>query len=543
MVRDDKRKGDKTLNRLNEALAKTIGAEAGSEDELAVAVEQAIRQREAEIQRLERQQSEQREELSELQTVVKAYEEKFNQMKEPPLLSGYVLRLHGADLAAREVGVFSSNQVLKVNVGNIDKNELRQGQYVWLHPKTYAIIGAAQQFEQGIVAKVGDILPNHKLVVTMGEGFEKKVIDTDPALGDEVKIGYEVSLLPPTYEILEVRPSSEIRDLFLGEKPDVHYAQIGGLEHVIDRIRDVIELPYKEPELFKKIHLKPPKGTLLYGPPGCGKTLIAKAVATENDMTFFNIKIADVLSKWVGESENMIKAIFKKARECAPSIVFFDEFDAIGTTRGQQDTAGVHKNIIAQILSEMDGVEALNDVFILAATNRPDMIDPALMRPGRFDEVIEIPRPGREGAAKILSIYLTDDLPMPKAEVERHGSQQAAMKALRDAVIAELYDENKWVEFKLDPEAKESVKTIKRKDIVSGALIQSIVMTAKKNYIKRIVALPRDDPRRYQDGLTLEDLLKAVEEESKEHALVESSVYQKRQRERARFREEGAEVA
>jgi SpoVK/Ycf46/Vps4 family AAA+-type ATPase len=171
------------------------------------------------------------------------------------------------------------------------------------------------------------------------------------------------------------------------------------------------------------------------------------------------------------------------------------------------------------------------------------MIDPALLRPGRFDEVIEIPRPSREGAKKILSIYLTNDLPVPKTEVDRYGNHDAAMESLREAVLRELYDENKWVEFKLDPEAKESVKTIKRKDIVSGALIESIITTAKKNYVKRIIAMPKDDPRRYADGLTLDDLVKAVEEESKEHALVESSVYQKRQRERARFREEGAEVA
>jgi proteasome-associated ATPase len=275
----DKRKGDKTLQRLNDALGKTIGVDAADEDELAAAVETTLRQKDAEISRLERARNAQGEELAELQTVVKAYEEKFNQMKEPPLLSGYVLRLHGPDLGPREVGIHSSNQVLKVNAGNIDKNELKQGQYVWLHPKTYAIIGASQQFEQGLVARVADILPSHKIVVTMGEGFEKKVIDTDPALGDEIKIGYEVSLLPPTYEILEVRPSSEIRDLFLGEKPNVRYEQVGGLDQVIGRIRDVVELPYKEPELFAKIKLKPPKGTLLYGPPGCGKTLIAKAVA------------------------------------------------------------------------------------------------------------------------------------------------------------------------------------------------------------------------------------------------------------------------
>jgi proteasome-associated ATPase len=534
---------DKTLARLNENLAKVLGTEAEDEEEFSTAVATAIRQREAEIQRLERSHGQTREEMAELQTMVKAYEEKFNQMKEPPLLSGYVLRLHGADLQPREVSIASGNQVLKVNTGNMEKGELKQGQYVWLHPKTYAIIGASNSFEQGVVARVADLLPNNKLVVTMGEGFEKKVIDSDPALGDEIKIGYEVSLLPPSYEILEVRPSSEIRDLFLGEKPNIRYDQIGGLEMVIDRVRDVIELPYKEPELFKQIKLKAPKGVLVYGPPGCGKTLLAKAVATENDMTFFNVKVADILSKWVGESENMIKAIFKKARESAPSIIFFDEFDAIGTTRGQQDTAGVHKNIIAQILAEMDGIEALHDVYILGATNRPDMIDPALLRPGRFDEIIEIPRPNREGTKKILSIYLTKDLPMPKEEVARWGGQEQAVEALREAVLNELFGENKWVEFKLDPEAKENIKTIKRKDIISGALIESIVTTAKKNYVKRILALAKDDPKRYVDGLRLDDLVKAVEEESKEHALVESSVYQKRQRERARFREEGAEVA
>jgi len=541
MARDDRKKADKAFARLNDLLGPRA-AEAEDDEAMVDAVESALKERDTTIQRLERQRSEVREELSEAQTLVKAYEEKFNQMKEPPLLSGYVLRLHGPDLAPREVSIASGNQVLKVNTGNLEKTGLKQGQFVWLHPKTYAVIASTQQFEQGIVARVADILPNNKLVVTMGEGFERKVIDTDPALGDEVKIGYEVSLLPPSFEILEVRPSSEIRDLFLGEKPNVRYDQIGGLEQVLDRIRDVIELPYKEPELFTKVHLKAPKGALLYGPPGCGKTLIAKAVATENDFTFFNVKVADILSKWVGESENMIKAIFKKARECAPSIIFFDEFDAIGTTRGQQDTAGVHKNIIAQILSEMDGVEALQDVYILAATNRPDMIDPALLRPGRFDEVIEIPRPGREGVEKILSIYLTKDLPMPKAEVERWGNQEAAVVALRQAIVSELFDENKWVEWKLDPEAKESVKAIKRRDIVSGALIESIITTTKKNYVKRLITLAKDDPKRYEDGLTFEDAIKAVEEESKEHALVESSVYQKRQRERARFREEGVEV-
>ncbi|MGQ0536356.1 MAG: AAA family ATPase [Methanobacteriota archaeon] len=499
---------------------------------------------EDEIRRRDRQYATMTAENEELAARVKAYEDKFNQLREPPLLSGYVLRLSGADLAQGEVVVVSGSQVLKVALGQVKRDALRQGQYVWLHPKTYAVVAYSKHYEEGIVGKVVDVMAN-RIVVTLGEGFERKIINVDPEVValEEMKIGYEISLLPPTHEILEVRPSTEIRDLFLGESPNVRYDQIGGLEEVLERIRDVIELPYREPELFAKIHLKAPRGVLLYGPPGCGKTLIGKAVATENKMTFFNISVADILSKWVGESENMIKAVFRKARENAPSVIFFDEFDALGTTRGQQDTSGVNKNIIAQILSEMDGIKALHDVYVLAATNRPDMVDPALLRPGRFDEVIEIPRPNREGAKRIVEIYLTDDLPIQRELVDRHGGKPAALQAMREAVLDEIFGESKWIEFKLDPEAKESLKTIKRKDIISGALVESIITTAKKNYVKRMLALPKLSKEREEEGLAIEDLLKAVEEESKEHALVEHSVYQRRQRERARFREEGAEVA
>jgi proteasome-associated ATPase len=475
------------------------------------------------------------EQIAELQAVVKAYEEKFNQIKEPPLLSAYVLRLQGSDLDAHEVVVSHGTQVLKVAAGQIKKDELRTGQYVWLHPKTYAIISATKQYEQGVVGKVVDVYQD-KLVLSAGMGDERKIIDLPQGLTEEIKIGYEVSLLPPSLEILEVRPSSEIRDLFLGETPNVRYAAIGGLDETLDRIRDVVELPYKEPELFAQIRLKAPKGVLLYGPPGCGKTLIGKAVATENDMTFFNVKVADILSKWVGESENMIKALFRKARENAPSIIFFDEFDALGTTRGQQDSAGVQKNIIAQILSEMDGIDALKDVYILGATNRPDMIDPALLRPGRFDEVIEIQRPNKQAAMQIINIYLTADLPIQDKFIAEHGgNKEKALESMKSQLIEELYGDNKWVEFKLDPEAKESVKTIKRKDIISGALVESIITTAKKNYVKRVLPFPKNSPERAREGLNMDDLRKAAEEESKEHALVESSVYQKRQRERARF--------
>ena len=254
-----------------------------------------------------------------------------------------------------------------------------------------------------------------------------------------------------------------------------------------------------------------------------------KAIATENDMTFFNVSIADVLSKWVGESERIIKEIFRQAHERRPSIVFFDEIEALFTVRGFMDTSGVHKNIIAQILSEMDGLTALKDVFVLGATNRADLVDPALLRPGRFDEIIEIPRPTREAAEEIVRIYLTHDLPVQENSEKQFGGHDAAIDSLQKYVIDELYNETKWVTVKLDAEAKEAIKTVKRKDIVSGAIIEAIVKTAKKNFVKRVIALKKAD--RKKQGLSFKDLEMAADEECKEHAITEMYVYEKRQRE------------
>src|SRR5206468_4033596 len=232
------------------------------------------------------------------------------------------------------------------------------------------------------------------------------------------------------------------------EKPNVKYGQIGGLMEAIERIKDVVVLPYQEAKLFQQIALEAHRGILLYGPPGCGKTLLVKAIATENDMTFFNVSIADVLSKWVGESERIIKEIFRQAHEKKPSIVFFDEIEALFTVRGMMDTSGVHKNI-------------------------------------------EIPRPDRQAAEEILRIYLNEELPVQASFEEQSGGHKEAVEALRRFVLDELYGENKWVKVKLDAEAKEAIKTVKRKDIISGAIIEAIVTTAKKNFVKRVILLKK----------------------------------------------------
>src|SRR5881397_3680362 len=433
-------------------------------------------------------------EIEEREYRLKAYEDKFNKIKQPPLLYAYVVRKEGPDLDGNQVVVARATELLKVSTGLVDKSQLGVGQYVWVHPQTYAIVEGSAVRNEGVIAKVVDMMDG-KLVISVEGDMEKRLIDCDKNVFKKLKPGLE----------------------------------IGGLMEAIERIKDVVVLPYQEAKLFAQISLEAPRGILLYGPPGCGKTLLVKAIATENDMTFFNVSIADVLSKWVGESERIIKEIFRQAHEKKPSIVFFDEIEALFTVRGMMDTSGVHKNIIAQILSEMDGLVELHDVFVIGATNRADLVDPALLRPGRFDEIIEIPRPDRKAAEEILRIYLNEDLPTAESLDETYGGHKEAVDALRRFVLDELYGENKWVKVKLDAEAKEAIKTVKRKDILSGAIIEAIVTTAKKNFVKRVIQLKKTE--RKKEGLTMKDLEMAIDEESKEHAITEMYVYEKRQRE------------
>jgi proteasome-associated ATPase len=467
-------------------------------------------------------------EIEEREYRLKAYEDKFNKIKQPPLLYAYVIRKDGADMDGNQVVVARATELLKVSTGLVDKTQLQIGQYVWVHPQTYAIVEGSGVRNEGVIAKVVDMIDG-KLVVSVEGDMEKRLVSCDKSVYKKLKPGFQVSVLPPTMEVLDILPNLEVKSLLLGEKPNVSYAQIGGLSEMIERIKDVVVLPYREAKLFEQIKLEAPRGILLYGPPGCGKTLLVKAIATENDMTFFNVSIADVLSKWVGESERIIKEIFRQAHEKKPSIVFFDEIEALFTVRGMMDTSGVHKNIIAQILSEMDGLVRLHDVFVIGATNRADLVDPALLRPGRFDEIIEIPRPERQAAEEILKIYLTDDLPIAADVVTEFGGVSGAAEGLRRFVLDELYGENKWVKVKLDAEASEAIKTVKRKDIISGAIIEAIIKTAKKNYVKRVIALKKADRKR--EGLTKRDLELAIDEECKEHAITEMYIYEKRQRE------------
>jgi len=456
---------------------------------------------------------------------IEVLEDTVEKVKKPPLIFAYVLRLQGDDLAEGQAVVARGHDILKVNIGIMEKPNLQLGQYVWVHPQTYAIVEVSTERHKGVIARIHDV-QDDILVITIDGDMEKRLIRCSKELAADIKPGFQLSVLPPTMEILNIIPNTDVNTLLLGEKPKLGYYSLGGLDEAIERIKDVIVLPFKEKKLFERIKLQAPRGVLLYGPPGCGKTLLAKAVAGETDMTFFNVSIADILSKWVGESERIIKEIFRQSKDRKPSIIFFDEIEAIFTTRGLFDSSGVHKNIIAQILSEMDGIIEMKDVFVIGATNRPDLLDPALLRPGRFDEIIEIARPNRKEAEDILKIYLTDDLPVDEKYLESYSSKRKAINALRRFVIGEVYDTNKWVKIKVDDEAKEEVKTVKRKDIISGALIDAIVKTAKKNFVKRILG-----SKSRKGGLCPEDLAQAIEEECKEHAITEIYVLEKRQRE------------
>src|SRR3989454_915473 len=375
-------------------------------------------------------------EIEEREYRLKAYEDKFNKIKQPPLLYAYVVRKEGPDLDGNQVVVARATELLKVSTGLVDKSQLGVGQYVWVHPQTYAIVEGSAVRNQGVIAKVVDMMDG-KLVISVEGDMEKRLIDCDKTVFKKLKPGFQIGVLPPTMEVLEILPNLEVKSLLLGEKPNVTYGEIGGLMEAIERIKDVVVLPYQEAKLFAQISLEAPRGILLYGPPGCGKTLLVKAIATENDMTFFNVSIADVLSKWVGESERIIKEIFR--------------------------------------------------------------------------------------------IYLNEDLPTAESLDETYGGHKEAVDALRRFVLDELYGENKWVKVKLDAEAKEAIKTVKRKDILSGAIIEAIVTTAKKNFVKRVIQLKKTE--RKKEGLTMKDLEMAIDEESKEHAITEMYVYEKRQRE------------
>ncbi len=425
------------------------------------------------------------------------------------------------------VDIFSGNRKLRVAAQpTIEVKQLQKGQEVLLN-ESLNIIDIRHFDQQGEIVRVRDRLPDGRLVV-IARADEELVVPVADSITEVVRIGDHVRLDPKSNLVLEKMTRPEIEELVLEEVPDITYDQVGGLRDQIEAIRDAVELPYIHRDLFADYSLVAPKGILLYGPPGCGKTLIAKAVANslakavaertgrpDARSYFLNVKGPELLNKWVGETERQIRLIFQRAKEKSdegvPVIVFFDEMDSLFRTRGTGISSDVESTIVPQLLSELDGVESLKNVIVIGASNREDLIDPAILRPGRLDVKIKINRPDPEAARQIFSIYLDPDLPFDRSELEAAGGDRRAhLDRMITEAVALMYSEEEHNKFLEVTYANGDRETLYFKDFSSGAMIENIVRRAKKDAIKRHIAGG-------ERGIRLGDLREAIRQEFREH--------------------------
>ncbi len=425
------------------------------------------------------------------------------------------------------VNVFVGGRKMKVNLRpEITSDQLRTGQQLILNEALNVVESCGFDL-QGEVVRVKDVLEEGRVMVTLRMDEERVAEVADPLLRERLSVGDQLLYDARSGYVLERLPRSEVEEVVLEEVPDVTYEDIGGLEAQLEQVRDAVELPFLYPELFAEHHLAPPKGVLLYGPPGCGKTLIAKAVANsiakklsdregkEVRSFFLVVKGPELLNKYVGESERQIREVFKKAKgraeEGVPVIVFFDEMDALFRMRGSGVSSDMESTIVPQFLSEIDGVERLRNVIVIGASNRPDLIDPAILRPGRLDVKIRIDRPNERAAREIFTKYLTKDVPVHAEELKLdRGDAQAVIHRFTDLVVEEMYsqkDENRFLEVTYANGEKELLYF---RDFASGALIDGIVARAKKYAIKRLIATG-------ERGLKADDIVRAVRDEYREH--------------------------
>ncbi len=461
--------------------------------------------------------------LQEAKTQIEALRAEVDKLTAPP--SSYAI--FSSLNEDKTANVYVSGRKMKVNLHPaIKPKELRKGQQVILN-EAFNVIEACGFDGQGEVVRLKDLLDGKRALVTMHFDEEKVAELGEPLLEERLSVGDHLLYDPRAGYVIEKLPKSESEELVLEEVPDVSYDHIGGLEKELEQIRDAVELPFLHPELFAEHKLSPPKGVLLYGPPGCGKTLIAKAVANsiakklghlagkEMRSFFLHVKGPELLNKYVGESERQVREVFNKAKERAadghPVIVFFDEMDALFRTRGSGISSDVESTIVPQFLSEIDGVERLRNVIVIGASNRQDLIDPAVLRAGRLDVKIKISRPDQRSARDIFGKYITTDLPFGADEVDRHtGDRAGLVERLIGLTVEAMYamsEENKFLEVTYANGEKEILYF---KDFSSGALIEGIVSRAKKSAIKRFLA-------NGEKGIKGEDLLRAIRDEFKEH--------------------------
>jgi proteasome-associated ATPase len=455
-----------------------------------------------------------------------ALKEEIDRLAQPP--SGY-----GVFLEAFEDGtvdIFTSGRKLRVAVSpEVSVPDLEHGQEVMLN-EAMNVVAARGNERAGEVVMLKEILEGGDRALVIGHTDEERVVYlADVLRNNPLRVGDSLLLESRSAYAYERIPKSEVEELILEEVPDIDYTDIGGLSKQIEAIRDAVELPFLHADLFREHQLRPPKGILLYGPPGCGKTLIAKAVANslakqvqkvrggdERAQSFFlNIKGPELLNKYVGETERHIRLVFQRAREKAsegtPVIVFFDEMDSIFRTRGSGVSSDVENTIVPQLLSEIDGVEGLENVIVIGASNREDMIDPAILRPGRLDVKIKIERPDAEAARDIFGKYILSSLPIHTEDLAEHGGDpDATVAAMIQHTVERMYSESEENRFLEVTYANGDKETLYFKDFNSGAMIQNIVDRGKKMAIKDLLTTG-------QRGLRMQHLLAACVDEFREN--------------------------
>jgi proteasome-associated ATPase len=464
--------------------------------------------------------------LREARDHIGALREEVDKLTQPPSAYGTLL----AQNDDGTVDVYSGGRKMRVAVHPaLEVDELVRGGEVVLNESLNVVMARTPE-TNGEVVTLKEVLEGGRRAIILGRADEERVADlADILVGSTLRAGDSVLMDSRSGLLLEKLPRPEVEELVLEEVPDISYDDIGGLDDQIEQIADAVELPFLHQELFAEHKLPAPKGILLYGPPGCGKTLIAKAVANSlakkvgsrsvdasAKSYFLNIKGPELLNKYVGETERQIRLVFQRAREKSeegwPVIVFFDEMDSMFRTRGTGISSDVESTIVPQLLAEIDGVESLRNVIVIGASNREDLIDPAILRPGRLDVKIKIERPNEVAAAQIFGRYLTTDLPLAAQEVQElgGGDAQKCVQGMIERTVEEMYRtdrENEFLEVTYQNGDKEIMYF---KDFASGAMIENIVRRAKKLAIKRVLA-------EGAKGICLADMVESIHQEYKEH--------------------------